>query len=166
MTEVAIWDVVAIADDRCMVILVDEKTDRFVAIGIGSVEARALVAGLRDITAQRPLSHDLMAHMVRELGGRLCGVMIERLVDHSFYAVLKVEQRDDIVQIDCRPSDAMCLAVRLQAPVYVANELLDSLLSKDGNNITLKKGDEVVTIDGSGIELLAARLLDESGLPS
>ena len=60
----------------------------------------------------------------------------------------------------------MCLAVRLQAPVYVANELLDSLLSKDGNNITLKKGDEVVTIDGSGIELLAARLLDESGLPS
>ena len=76
-----------------------------------------------------------------------------------------MEQRDDVVQIDCRPSDAMCLAVRLQAPVYVANELLDSLLSKDGNLITLKKGDEVVTMDGSGIELLAARLLDESGLP-
>ena len=163
MKEVTIWDILTTSDDRCMVILLDEEGERFVPISIGPAEGHALVAGLRDITVLRPLSHDLMAAIVAELGGTLREVRIERLVDYTFYADLYIEQEDGVRRLDCRPSDAMCLAARLQAPIHVANELLIKTERRDGDVLTLKKGDEVVKVDGSGIDALAARIIENAG---
>ena len=88
MKEVSIFDIVETAGDRCMVVLLDSESDRFVPIAIGPAEGNALICGLRDIPVMRPLSHDLMALIVRELGGTLREVRIERLVDYTFYAIL------------------------------------------------------------------------------
>ncbi len=165
MKEVSIFDIVETAGDRCMVVLLDGESDRFVPIAIGPAEGYALICGLRDIPVMRPLSHDLMALIVRELGGTLREVRIERLVDDTFYAILYIAQTDGVRQIDCRPSDAMCLAVRMQAPIYVASDLLNKLEHRDGESITLRKGDDAVQIDGTGVDTLAARIIEEAGGP-
>ena len=104
-----------------------------------------------------------MAAIVAELGGTLREVRIERLVDYTFYADLYIEQEDGVRRLDCRPSDAMCLAARLQAPIHVANELLIKTERRDGDVLTLKKGDEVVKVDGSGIDALAAQIIENAG---
>ena len=59
----------------------------------------------------------------------------------------------------------MCLAVRMQAPINVASDLLNKLEHRDGGSITLRKGDEVVQIDGTGVDTLAARIIEEAGGP-
>ena len=86
-------------------------------------------------------------------------------MDYTFYAVLYIAQGDEVRQIDCRPSDAMCLAARLQAPIYVAGDLLGKVEHTNGGPVTLRRGDEAVQIDGTSIAVLAARILDQAAGP-
>tara|TARA_B100000686_G_scaffold167580_1_gene175014 strand:+ start:226 stop:549 length:324 start_codon:yes stop_codon:yes gene_type:complete len=106
-----------------------------------------------------------MADVVRKLGGTLREIRIERVVDYTFYAVLYITQADEVRQIDCRPTDAMCLAARLQAPIYVAGDLLNKVEHRSGGTITLSRGEEAVHIDGTNIDVLAARILEQAGGP-
>ena len=165
MKEVTIFDIVEIADDRCVVFLVDKETDRYVPITIGPAEGYALVCGLRDIPVIRPLSHDLMASIVQELDGTLREARIERLVDCTFYAVLCLLRPDGTHQIDCRPSDALCLAARLRAPIYLANELFHMAEGEKGTPITMKNGSDTIRVDGTGIDTFAAHIRQSFGAP-
>jgi hypothetical protein len=73
------------------------------------------------------MTHDLLANTIEELGGRLDRVVINALEGNTFYARLVVSQSDRVVSIDCRPSDAVALAVRAAVPMFVDREIIESM---------------------------------------
>ena len=105
----------------------------------------------------RPLTYHLMGTILAELGAELTEVRVEKLADTTFYAVMVLKQAEATKQLDCRPSDAMCLAVRLGAPIYVADEVMQEAgRQKQDNTIAAHK--TRISADGTGIDALAAKL--------
>lgn len=98
---------------------------RLVPIGIGGAEAASIAVALSGQTPPRPLTHDLMAELVRSLGARVERVEITALVDGAFHADLAVSAPDGDRRLDARPSDGIALAVRLGAPLWMSERVLD-----------------------------------------
>jgi len=101
-----------------------EGDRRVFPIVIGRFEARAIERGVRSQAAPRPMTHDLLATVVEAAGGRLVRVEITELKEGTFFAVLHLEREGGNVEVDARPSDAIALAVRARAPIFVAEEVL------------------------------------------
>ena len=97
---------------------------RVLPIVIEKFVARAIDRSVRNQSPPRPMTHDLLATVVEALGGRIARVEITELKDGTFFAVLRVEKAGETVEVDCRPSDAIALAVRASAPIFVAEEVL------------------------------------------
>ncbi len=110
---------------RHVVILKDAAHDRYLPIWIGPWEASAIAMRLQGLTPERPLTHDLFASVLGELGARLDRVLITSLADETFHARLVLVQPDARHEVDARPSDAIALAVRLGVPIYAAEAVLD-----------------------------------------
>jgi len=98
--------------------------ERTFPIVIGLPEAFAIERRLKGIEIRRPQTHDLLASTIRHLGGQLKEIVINDLVDGTFYAKLMVDQNGHEVEIDSRPSDAIALGVAEDVPIYVAEEVL------------------------------------------
>ena len=160
MTRVSIWDVVEARSGGYTVVLEDPETHLCLPITIGETEGQALVMGLRDISLPRPLTYHLMAAILSELGAELTQIRIEKLMDSTFYAVLVLKQADVTKELDCRPSDAMCLAVRAGAPILVADEVMQEAgHERAQDNVTIKLNKKtVISADGTGVDSLAAKL--------
>jgi len=99
--------------------------DRYLPIWIGTPEATAIAMARDGIRTQRPLTHDLVTSLIEELGATVDGVIVTELREGTFYADLKVSIGDDIHHISSRPSDAVAIAVRAQAPPFAHRELLE-----------------------------------------
>jgi hypothetical protein len=110
---------------RHVVILKQADRDRYLPIWIGPWEASAIAMRLQGLTPERPLTHDLFATVLAELGARVDRVLISALADETFHARLVLVQPDARHEIDARPSDAIALAVRLGAPIYADEDVLD-----------------------------------------
>lgn len=110
-----------------VVIVVTADRSRYLSIGIGPLEAAAIQRGLENISLPRPMTHDLLAKVIGSLGGRLEAVTISRFADNIFFAELQIDagQEENLV-IDARSSDAMALAIRLQAPLFIAESVLEA----------------------------------------
>ncbi len=109
---------------RHVVILKDAEHDRYLPIWIGPWEASAIAMRLQGLAPERPLTHDLFAAVLGDLGARLERVRITTLADETFHARLILVQPDARHEIDARPSDAIALAVRLGAPIFAAEAVL------------------------------------------
>jgi len=112
--------------DMQIIELTEIDGDRTFPIVIGLPEAFAIERRLKGIQIERPQTHDLLASVIRELGGRLQKVIINDLHDGTFFALLFVEQDDDVLEIDARPSDAIALAVAEDIPIFVEEHVLES----------------------------------------
>jgi bifunctional DNase/RNase len=110
---------------RHVVILKDAEHDRYLPIWIGPWEASAIAMRLQGLSPERPLTHDLFASVLGDLGARLERVRITTLADETFHARLVLVLPDARHEVDARPSDAIALAVRLGAPIYAAEAVLD-----------------------------------------
>ena len=110
---------------RHVVILKQADRDRYLPIWIGPWEASAIAMRLQGLAPERPLTHDLFATVLADLGARVDRVLISALADETFHARLVLVQPDARHEIDARPSDAIALAVRLGAPIYAAEDVLD-----------------------------------------
>jgi bifunctional DNase/RNase len=99
--------------------------ERTFPIVVGLPEAFAIERRLKGIEIPRPQTHDLLASTIRQLGGELREIVINDLVEGTFYARLIVEQNGQDVEIDSRPSDAIALGVAEDVPIYVAEHVLD-----------------------------------------
>jgi bifunctional DNase/RNase len=110
---------------RHVVILKDSEHDRYLPIWIGPWEASAIAMRLQGLTPERPLTHDLFATVLGELGVRVDRVLISSLADETFHARLVLVGPDARHEIDARPSDAIALAVRLGVPIFAAEAVLD-----------------------------------------
>jgi bifunctional DNase/RNase len=99
--------------------------DRTFPIVVGLPEAFAIERRLKGIEIPRPQTHDLLASTIRHLGGELRQIIINDLVEGTFYAKLIVEQNGQNIEIDSRPSDAIALGVAEDVPIYVAEHVLE-----------------------------------------
>jgi len=107
-----------------LVVLKDVNDERYLPIWIGPYEAEAIALRLREVQTPRPLVHDLVCNVIEELGGFVVRVVVTDLRDDTFYARIGVRINDKIVDIDSRPSDAIAVAVRTEAPIFVAEEVM------------------------------------------
>jgi bifunctional DNase/RNase len=98
---------------------------RLLPIFIGGSEALAIARGLQGVTADRPLTHDLLVQLLERTGNRLEDVAVTDLREGTFFAELHLQGRDGRRVVTSRPSDALALAVRVGAPVYAAEAVLD-----------------------------------------
>jgi bifunctional DNase/RNase len=109
-----------------VVILKDDKLERYLLIWVGLPESQAIALELQNEKAPRPLTADLLKSVIDELGARVVDVKITDLSDEIFYArVNLMNAANEPVEIDARPSDAIGLAVRSSVPIYVADDILD-----------------------------------------
>ena len=110
--------------DMQIIELTEIGGDRTFPIVIGLTEAFAIERRLKGIEIRRPQTHDLLASTIRHLGGTLKEIIINDLVDGTFYARLIIERDGEEIEIDSRPSDAIALGVAGDVPIYVAEEVL------------------------------------------
>ncbi len=117
-------------DDRQVIYLREVDGEREFPIVIGIFEATSIHRRVNGVTTPRPLTHDLVVSVVEHLGGELDSVMITELRDHTYYAVLRIKKEGELVEVDCRPSDAIAVAVTCDPvlPIYVAEEVLEEAL--------------------------------------
>jgi bifunctional DNase/RNase len=115
------------AVDQQVIVLKEIKGGRSFPIVIGMPEILAIDRRLKGIELPRPLTHDLLANTIEQLGGRIEKVVISDLKDHTFYAVIRVRQGEKTVEIDSRPSDAIGLAAGLNIPLFVEEHIFEQL---------------------------------------
>jgi bifunctional DNase/RNase len=109
-----------------IVILKDVESEMVLPIWVGIFEANAIAIELEKTATPRPMTHDLLRDMARGLNARVSKVVVSELRDDTFYAVIWMQQADETVVIDARPSDAIALALRWDCPIYVNRDVLAS----------------------------------------
>ena len=105
-----------------VLILRDQLAARYLPLWIGTAEATAISLALDGVIPARPLTHDLLASTITQLGGQVTSVSVSELIEGTFYATINFLNHDSI---SARPSDAVALAVRNDIPVFVAQEVMD-----------------------------------------
>lgn len=119
-------------NDQHWIHLTEVNGQRTFPIVIGAAEAFAINRRLLDGSAFRPPTHQLVLSVIEALGGRCEALLINRLKDHTYYAVLQVRAGDRLHEIDCRPSDGIAVAVHCDPllPIYVEEDVLKAVVGK------------------------------------
>lgn len=106
-----------------VVIITDADEKGFIPILIGPSEAQAISQGMEGTSMPRPMTHDLLKNMVNALGAKVKRIVIHDLKEETYYANVVVESGGKEIEVDARPSDAIALALRVEAPIYVSDEI-------------------------------------------
>lgn len=109
-----------------IIILRDREGQRVLPIWVGIFEANAIALQMENVATPRPMTHDLLRNVIEDLKGQVTKVVISDLKDNTFFALIYVQTPDDVVAIDARPSDAIALALRAQAPILVEESVIDN----------------------------------------
>ncbi|MGE0404726.1 MAG: bifunctional nuclease family protein [Candidatus Korobacteraceae bacterium] len=107
-----------------IVVLKDLGSDTVLPIWVGIYEANAIALEIEKVTTPRPMTHDLLKNLLTGLDARVHKIVVNELRDDTFFAVIWVEREGQVVSIDSRPSDALALALRVDCPIYVEDEVL------------------------------------------
>jgi bifunctional DNase/RNase len=121
--EVRLHSLQAINDGSCIVILEEVTGSRLLPIHAGMNEVNAIALHAGGVTLPRPMTHDLMQSLIEALGGRVLRVDIHEVQDDVFHARLTLERDGHRIAVDARPSDAINLAIRAGAPIFVAEDV-------------------------------------------
>ncbi len=108
-----------------IVLLKTAEGNRFLPIWIGHPEAAAILMKLQNAATPRPMTHDLVTDMLAQLDIQVVRITVTELKENTFYASITVQQDGSEIEVDSRPSDAIALAVRAEAPIYVADDVID-----------------------------------------
>ena len=107
-----------------IVVLKDEDEKRLLPIWIGVMEAGAIAAALENVVPPRPMTHDLYANVLSQLGVKVLRVEVTKIESNTFYAEITLSYATQILDIDARPSDAIALALRTKTPIHVADDVV------------------------------------------
>jgi bifunctional DNase/RNase len=107
------------------VLILKDDEGRILPIWIGPYEAYAIVTEMEGVDVARPMTHDLMASFLGVLGATVDRIVINELVDRTFYSQVIIETKDATFPVDSRPSDAVALALRTRSPIFVVRKVLD-----------------------------------------
>jgi len=137
---------VSLMNYQRVVILKEKGTNRYLPIWIGPAEADAIAVKLQNVELSRPLTHDLLQSVISTLGASVDYIVVSGLKEDTFYARLALSIDGVKLDIDSRPSDALALAVRVGAPIYAEEAVLEKagiILDEDiGKSVTEGKVDE------------------------
>ena len=114
-----------------IIILRDEAGGRVLPIWVGIFEANAIALQIENITTPRPMTHDLLRNVIRDMNGTVQKIVVCDLKDNTFYALIYVAIGEDVTAIDARPSDAIALALRASAPIFVEESVIDNAKTVD-----------------------------------
>jgi bifunctional DNase/RNase len=109
-----------------IIVLKDVASDAVLPIWVGIFEANAIALELEKTATPRPMTHDLMQNMARNLNAEVRKVVVSELRDDTFYAVIWLDHAGETVAMDARPSDAIALALRWDCPIYVNRDVLEN----------------------------------------
>jgi uncharacterized protein len=139
MIEVTIDSIrISLMSQHRIVVLKEESGARFLPIWIGPFEADAITLQLQGTDAPRPLTHDLLKTVIETLGGEVLHIVISGLEKNTYFARIVLDVDGDTVEVDSRPSDAIALGVRVNAPIYVADEVMDQAGLKPEEEISIE----------------------------
>lgn len=110
--------------NRFVVILRDDINKRWLPIVVGSAEAQAIALQLENIDPPRPLTHDLMKNLLDTVGKKVSRIVVNDLRENTYYAMIDLAADGSKSEVDARPSDAIALALRMQAPIFVDEEVM------------------------------------------
>jgi uncharacterized protein len=109
-----------------IIILRDEAGERVLPIWVGIFEANAIALQIENVAPARPMTHDLLRDVIQTLDGTVLKVVVCDLKDNTFYALIHLRVRGEPITIDARPSDAIALALRTRAPIFVEDTVIDN----------------------------------------
>ena len=119
-----------------IVLLKTADGNKFLPIWIGHPEAAAILMKLQGAATPRPMTHDLMADMLEQLEAEVTQITVTELRDNTFYASITVRQNGAEIEIDSRPSDAIAIAVRAEAPIFAAERVIEeSAIEFEGEDV-------------------------------
>ena len=113
--------------DQQIIVLSEKGGQRSFPIVIGMPEILAIDRRLKGFELPRPMTHDLLANAIEQLGGVVEKVVVSDLVDHTFYAIIHVNAGGEKIEIDSRPSDALALGAGLNIPVFVQEQVFEKM---------------------------------------
>lgn len=116
-----------------IVILRDEQDTRVLPIWVGVFEANAIALQIENVHTPRPMTHDLLRNVIHDLQARVERVAIVDVRDNTFFALIHLETPAGKVAVDARPSDAIALALRSRAPIWVEEHVLDNAKTVDAS---------------------------------
>ena len=108
-----------------IVLLKTSDENKFLPIWIGHPEAAAILMKLQGASPQRPMTHDLLTDLIAELDAEVTRITVTELRENTFYARITLERNGSEIEVDSRPSDAIALAVRVEAKIYAADEVIE-----------------------------------------
>ena len=127
-----------------IILLRDKDGERVLPIWVGGFEANAIAIQMENITTPRPMTHDLLRNVIHDLKAEIRKIVVSDLKENTFYALIHLEVNGEPLAIDSRPSDAIALALRARAPIYVEDRVMDNaktvdFASEKGDNERLQK---------------------------
>ncbi len=149
-----------------LVMMENEGLKRRFSILIGEAEAQSIALKLNNAKPPRPLSHDLMNTIIRELNARIVKVVIYDMVNEIFYSEIYLMQGDKPIIVDSRTSDAIALAVRSDAPIFIKSEILDivgAVVDEEEEEVKEEKEKRTSPIDDHLLESLTPQRIRELG---
>ncbi|MEX2662067.1 MAG: bifunctional nuclease family protein [Vicinamibacterales bacterium] len=121
-----------------IVILRDRDGHKVLPIWVGVFEANAIALQIENVTPQRPMTHDLLNNVIHDLKADIQKIVVSDLKENTFYALIHLAIGGEVTVIDARPSDAIALALRARAPIYVEDAVIDNAKTVD---LAPEKGD-------------------------
>jgi bifunctional DNase/RNase len=119
-----------------IVLLKTADGNRYLPIWIGQPEAAAILMKLQGASTPRPMTHDLVTELLEQLDAQVVRITVTELRDNTFYASITVQQNGSEIEIDSRPSDAIALAVRAEAPIFAADRVIEeSAIEFEGEEV-------------------------------
>jgi bifunctional DNase/RNase len=109
-----------------IIILRDSDGQRVLPIWVGIFEANAIALQMENIATPRPMTHDLLRNVIEDMSGTVRKVVVSDLRENTFYALIYVETAGGMIAVDARPSDAIALALRTKAPIFVEDTVIDN----------------------------------------
>ena len=117
-----------------IVILKDKEGDRVLPIWVGVFEANAIALQIENISTPRPMTHDLLRNILSEIEADVQRIVVCELKDNTFYAMIYLDREGQTMAVDARPSDAIALALRTKAPIFVEDDVVESAKGLDLSN--------------------------------
>lgn len=131
MIKVELEEIAVSGDENQFLALLRSPDGELLPIQIDALQAISIAAGRSSETLERPLTHDLMISVLELLGASISRVEVTDLVDGTYYAMLVLDRSEVSFEVDSRPSDALALAVRVKAPIFVAEHVLEQSALRD-----------------------------------
>ena len=147
---------VSLMNYRRVVILKEKGTDRYLPIWIGPAEADAIAVKLQNVDVPRPLTHDLLSSVINTLGANIERIVVSDLSNDTFYAKIILDASGTPHEVDCRPSDALAVAVRAGVPIFVE----ERVMNKAGILMDKETGKPIT--DGTGERPPKMKQLDDT----